>query len=140
VSGSKLFDRFSHYVGHLAGQPLTFILAVALVLAWAVSGPAFGFSETWQLVINTGTTIITFLMVFIVQNSQNRDGLAIQAKLDELIRASKGAENEFIGSDLLSEKELDDLRKLCADRAAKKNTGHTFRIVHPDEEKQVTAS
>jgi low affinity Fe/Cu permease len=142
VGSSKLFDRFSHFTGHLAGQPITFIAAVSLVLVWAVSGPFFGFSETWQLVINTGTTIITFLMVFIVQNSQNRDGLAIQAKLDELIRANKGAQDEFIGSDLLSEKELDDLRKLCADRAAKKNIGHTLRIVAPEpkEEEKVAAN
>jgi low affinity Fe/Cu permease len=137
MGGSKLFDRFSHYFGHLAGQPVTFIAAVTLVVVWAVSGPFFGFSETWQLVINTGTTIITFLMVFIVQNSQNRDGLAIQAKLDELIRASKGAENEFIGADLLSEEELDSLRRLCSDRAAGRNTGHTLRIGHPDAAQKV---
>jgi len=137
MGNSKLFDRFSHYFGHLAGQPIAFIVAVVLVVVWAVSGPVFGFSETWQLVINTGTTIITFLMVFIVQNSQNRDGLAIQAKLDELIRASKGAQNEFIGADLLSEKELGDLRRLCSDRAAGRNTGHTLRIAHPDEAQKV---
>jgi low affinity Fe/Cu permease len=137
MGGSKLFDRFSHYFGHLAGQPVTFIAAVTLVVVWAVSGPFFGFSETWQLVINTGTTIITFLMVFIVQNSQNRDGLAIQAKLDELIRASKGAQNEFIGADLLSEEELDDLRRLCSDRAAGRNTGHRLRIAHPSEDLNV---
>jgi low affinity Fe/Cu permease len=129
--GSRLFDKFSHYTGHLAGKAATFILAVALVLAWAISGPFFGFSETWQLVINTSTTIITFLMVFIVQNSQNRDGLAIQAKLDELIRAST-AENSFIGADLLSEKELDDLRKLCSERAAAKQQTKPLTGHHPD--------
>lgn len=108
---SELFSRFSHFVSHLAGRPVTFVLAVGLVAAWAVSGPLFGFSETWQLVINTATTIITFLMVFVLQNSQNRDGEAVQAKLDELIYALNGADNSFVQAERLSDRELHALRK-----------------------------
>ena len=85
---SKLFGRFAEAVARATGKPLTFMLSVVLIVIWAVTGPFFGFSDTWQLVINTGTTIVTFLMVFLIQNTQNRDGAAIQAKLDELIRAS----------------------------------------------------
>jgi low affinity Fe/Cu permease len=88
-----------------------------VVIAWAASGPVFAFSDTWQLVINTGTTIVTFLMVFLIQNTQNRDGAAIQAKLDELIRAS-GSQNAFIGIEHLTQEEVDEFRKRCAARAA----------------------
>lgn len=107
---SDLFSRFSHAISHLAGRPATFVLACLLILAWAVSGPVFGFSETWQLVINTATTIITFLMVFVLQNTQERDGEAVQAKLDELIYAAKGADNRFVAAERLSDTELHDLR------------------------------
>lgn len=79
---SKAFSKFANVIAEWSGQPVTFVLAVVLVLVWAITGPLFGYSETWQLVINTGTTIITFLMVFVLQNSQNRDGKALQAKLD----------------------------------------------------------
>jgi low affinity Fe/Cu permease len=95
---------------------MTFALCVLIVLVWAVSGPFFGFSDTWQLVINTGTTIVTFLMVFLIQNTQNRDGAAIQAKLDELIRTS-AAGNAFIGIEHLTEEELDRIRATCEERA-----------------------
>ncbi len=95
---------------------MTFALCVLIVLVWAVSGPFFGFSDTCQLVINTGTTIITFLMVFLIQNTQNRDGAAIQAKLDELIRTS-AAGNAFIGIEHLTEEELDRIRATCEERA-----------------------
>ena len=108
---SDMFARFSHLVAHLAGRPFTFTLAVALVAAWALTGPLFGFSETWQLVINTATTIITFLMVFVLQNSQNRDGEAVQAKLDELIFALKDADNHFVQAEKLSDQELHALRE-----------------------------
>jgi low affinity Fe/Cu permease len=108
---SELFSRFSHLVSHLAGRPITFALAVALVVVWAVTGPIFGFSEVWQLVINTATTIITFLMVFVLQNSQNRDGEAVQAKLDELIYALKDADNRFVQAEKLSDEELHALRE-----------------------------
>lgn len=106
----RLFARFATGFAHYAGQPFVFVTAAALVLIWAVLGPVFGFSETWQLVINTGTTIVTFLMVFIIQNTQNRDSEAMHTKMDELIRSSE-AENRFVGIEKLSEHELDALRK-----------------------------
>jgi low affinity Fe/Cu permease len=119
MSDTSLFTKFSHHVSHAAGRPQTFALACAGIVLWAVSGPLFGFSETWQLVVNTVTTIITFLMVFVVQNTQNRDGEAIQAKLDELIRASQ-SDDTFIGAERLSEKELHQLREMCVEHAARK--------------------
>ena len=94
-----------------AGQPLTFLLAIGVILLWAITGPIFQWSDTWQLIINTGTTIVTFLMVFLIQNAQNRDASAIQAKLDELIRAGGKARNEFIGIEHLSAVELVALRR-----------------------------
>jgi low affinity Fe/Cu permease len=108
----QIFTKIANRVSHAAGMPAAFIACCAVVLAWAVSGPVFGFSDTWQLVINTGTTIITFLMVFLIQNSQNRDGAAIQAKLDELIRVSK-AHNNFIGIEHLTESEVEEFRTKC---------------------------
>jgi low affinity Fe/Cu permease len=103
----KLFIRFATLTAKVAGKPWTFIACVGIVLVWAVTGPIFQFNETWQLVINTGTTIITFLMVFLIQNTQNRDGAAMQAKLDELIYAQKRADARFIGIEHLTEEELD---------------------------------
>lgn len=102
-----LFTRFATQTAKLAGKPWTFIACVALVLVWAASGPVFKFSETWQLVINTGTTIITFLMVFLIQNTQNRDGAAMQAKLDEIVYGVAKADNRFVGIEHLTDKELD---------------------------------
>jgi len=102
----RFFAALSHRVASWAGQPLAFILASAVVLVWVATGPIFNYSDTWQLVINTGTTIVTFLMVFLIQNAQNRDGSAIQAKLDELIRAVDNARNDFIGIEHLTETEL----------------------------------
>ncbi|HEV7309376.1 low affinity iron permease family protein [Ensifer sp.] len=110
------FSRFATSVADLSGKPSTFVAAVVVVLLWAIAGPFFGFSDTWELVINTGTTIITFLMVFVLQNSQNRDGKAMQAKLDELILASK-ARNEYVGIEKLDEQELKSLIK-ALDKAA----------------------
>jgi low affinity Fe/Cu permease len=101
----KTFNRMAEGVAHTTGRPLTFVLCLASVLMWAATGPVFHYSETWQLVINTGTTIATFLMVFLIQNTQNRDGAAIQAKLDELIRAGN-AKNVFIGIDHLTAAEV----------------------------------
>ncbi|HEY0925474.1 low affinity iron permease family protein [Brevundimonas sp.] len=103
----KLFIRFATLTAKVAGKPWTFIACCGIVLAWALSGPVFRFSETWQLVINTGTTIITFLMVFLIQNTQNRDGAAMQAKLDELVYAVKKADARFIGIEHLTDKELE---------------------------------
>ena len=116
MSMARWFTDFATRVAHATGKPLTFALCVVVVVIWAASGPLFRFSDTWQLVINTGTTIVTFLMVFLIQNTQNRDGAAIQAKLDELIRAS-AAQNRYIGIEHLTEEELDELRERCATRA-----------------------
>ena len=102
----KSFERLANKVATAAGRPRAFLLALSIVLIWGLSGPIFHWSDTWQLVINTGTTIVTFLMVFLIQNAQNRDGSAIQAKLDELIRAVSHARNEFIGIEHLTEGEL----------------------------------
>ncbi|CDX26496.1 conserved exported hypothetical protein [Mesorhizobium plurifarium] len=115
----KVFTRIANQVAHLAGLPATFAICVLIVVAWAASGPIFGFSDTWQLVINTGTTIITFLMVFLIQNTQNRDGAAIQAKLDELIRVGR-AHNHFIGIEHLTESEVEEIRSKC-EAAAKRH-------------------
>jgi low affinity Fe/Cu permease len=112
----KLFTKVANAVAHAAGKPAAFIFCCVVVAAWALSGPVFGFSDTWQLIINTGTTIITFLMVFLIQNTQNRDGAAVQAKLDELIRVGKG-ENTFIGIEHLTEKEVEAFRKKCEEAA-----------------------
>ena len=114
----RWFTPFANAVAHAAGTPVAFFAAVAVVVIWATSGPIFSYSETWQLVINTGTTIVTFLMVFVIQNSQNRDNAALQAKLDELIRASD-AEDEFMGIEKLTDTELETLHKRCAAMAEK---------------------
>jgi low affinity Fe/Cu permease len=116
MSISKLFNDVATKVAHAAGRPLTFVACILIVVVWAASGPFFGFSDTWQLIINTGTTVITFLMVFLIQNTQNRDGAAIQAKLDELIRTS-AAQNTFIGIEHLTEEELAHIRELIERRA-----------------------
>ena len=112
-----MFSKFATAVSDLSGKPLTFVVAFLLVLAWAITGPIFNYSETWQLVINTSTTIVTFLMVFVLQNSQNRDGKALQAKLDELILTSK-ASNKFVGVEKLDERELLQMSEDCSAEAA----------------------
>ncbi len=106
----RFFTVVAGRIAAFAGQPLAFVLALGSVIVWGITGPIFGFSQTWQLVINTGTTIVTFLMVFLVQNSQNRDAAAIQAKLDELIRALEEARNAFIGLEHMTDKEIRDIR------------------------------
>jgi low affinity Fe/Cu permease len=107
----SLFDRFSKGISQFAGHPMAFAAALALIVLWLAAGPIFGFSDTWQLVINTATTIITFLMVFVIQNTQNRDGAAVQIKLDELVRAMEGAHNALLDLEELSEDEIEAFRK-----------------------------
>jgi low affinity Fe/Cu permease len=119
---SKFFGTLANRTSLAAGRASTFILAVSVVIVWAVSGPLFGFSDTWQLVINTGTTIVTFLMVFLIQNSQNRDSAAIQVKLDELIRVG-AARNSMVGIEHLTDDELEDIRGKCEARAAAEKAG-----------------
>jgi low affinity Fe/Cu permease len=120
---SHLFNRLAKWASRASGRPLAFILALSVVLVWIVTGPLFGFSDTWQLVINTGTTIVTFLMVFLIQNAQNRDTEAIQLKLDELIRATRGAHNALLDLEELEEQELDAfrLRYIALARAARES-------------------
>jgi low affinity Fe/Cu permease len=103
------FGHFARVASNIAGKPTAFLIAVAVVLVWAITGPLFGFSDTWQLVINTGTTIVTFLMVFLIQNTQNRDQLAMQIKLAELIVAMKGAHNQVALAEEMSDEELEKL-------------------------------
>lgn len=106
----KAFAAVATTISTLAGQPLTFTVALLVVIVWAISGPIFNWSDTWQLIINTGTTIVTFLMVFLIQNSQNRDAAAMQAKLDELLRAHNDAREGFIGIEHLTEQQIEGLR------------------------------
>jgi low affinity Fe/Cu permease len=115
----SLFTRFAKWSSRAAGRPATFALAVAIIAVWAITGPLFGFSDTWQLVINTGTTIITFLMVFLIQNTQNRDTQALQVKLDELLRVTEGAHNALLDLEELDEDVLDRVRKNYEQLAAK---------------------
>ena len=121
---NSFFERIATRVAMAAGQPSAFMLAMVVIITWAITGPVFGWSDTWQLVINTGTTIVTFLMVFLIQNAQNRDASAIQAKLDELIRAGGKARNEFIGIEHLSEMELVSLRTALERIAGDEQTHH----------------
>ena len=122
------FSRFAHQTARLSGRPMTFGLAVALLLVWAVSGPAFDYSDTWQLAVNTGTTIVTFLMVFLIQNTQNRDAEAMQIKLDELIRALHGAHNTLLDLEELEERDLEGIRAnyvALAEKARTRQGGET---------------
>jgi len=111
------FTHFAKWTAHAVGHPFGFALALLVVLGWVITGPLFGFSDTWQLVINTGTTIVTFLMVFLIQNTQNRDGAAVQIKLDELIRAIEGAHNALLDLEELTERDLERLRAHYEDLA-----------------------
>jgi low affinity Fe/Cu permease len=121
---NDLFRKIAHRTSEAVGSSWAFTLATLVIVVWALSGPIFGFSDTWQLVINTGTTIVTFLMVFLIQNAQNRDASAIQAKLDELIRSVGHARNEFIGIEHLTEVELAEIREALEKDAGDEPTRH----------------
>ncbi len=111
MSSSAWYSLFAKNTARFCGRPRVFVLALAVIAVWITTGPLFGFSDTWQLVINTGTTIVTFLMVFLIQNTQNRDTEAIQVKLDELIRATKGAHNVLLDLEELDEEVLENFRR-----------------------------
>jgi low affinity Fe/Cu permease len=108
---SKTFTDVATHVAHASGRPFTFVAAILIILVWAITGPMFGYSDTWQLIINTGTTIVTFLMVFLIQNTQNRDARAIHLKLDELIRSTNAARNKLIDLEECSDEELDRIKR-----------------------------
>ena len=120
MSKNSWFNVFAKGAARFSGRPMTFIVALLVILLWAMTGPIFGFSDTWQLIINTSTTIITFLMVFLIQNTQNRDSEAIQIKLDELIRATKGAHTVLLDLEELDDKHLATI-KGCYEEIAKKS-------------------
>ncbi len=111
----QFFTRVSARIASWVGQPLAFVVAFLFIVVWGATGPVFGYSDTWQLIVNTSTTIITFLMVFLIQNAQNRDAAAMQAKLDEIIRVMDGARNDFIGIEHLTESQLESIRKQIED-------------------------
>lgn len=117
------FTRFAKWTARMSGRPVTFMLAIAVVAVWAITGPIFGYSDTWQLVINTSTTIVTFLMVFLIQNTQNRDTEAMQVKLDELIRAMQGAQNSLLDLEELDDKQLDEIREKYEELARQARRG-----------------
>lgn len=119
---SRIFGTVANKTSQAAGRATAFMVAAGVVVVWAVTGPLFQYSDTWQLVINTGTTIVTFLMVFLIQNSQNRDSAAIQVKLDELIRVST-AHNSFVGIEHLTDEELEEIRSKCERRAEAEKVG-----------------
>ncbi len=126
------YTSFAKRAAHFCGRPRTFVLAVLVIAAWVVTGPIFHFSDTWQLVINTGTTIITFLMVFLIQNTQNRDTEAIQVKLDELIRATKGAHNALLDLEELDEEAIREFRKRYQSLAASARSDQDRGVVDTD--------
>ena len=132
---SSWFTRFARATSFHAGRPAAFLLALLIVVGWASTGPLFDYSDTWQLVINTSTTIVTFLMVFLIQNTQNRDSQAIHLKLDELIRAKKGARNSLLNLDDLSDEELDQIR-LSFTKLASRATDH---VLSGESETEVVA-
>ena len=126
------FNWWATRTSAAAGHPLTFSMAVAVIVVWAVTGPMFHYSDTWQLVINTGTTIVTFLMVFLIQNSQNRDGAAMQAKLDELLRAVDKAREQFIGIEHLTDEQIELVRAALEKHAKELNEKHTKKKTTQD--------
>jgi low affinity Fe/Cu permease len=133
------FERFACYTAHLAGRPIAFLLALASIVIWGLSGPLFGFSDTWQLVINTSTTIVTFLMVFLIQNSQNRDTSALQVKLDALIFANRGTKNHLAGAESMSDADLEKLHDQYREKAAQTADAIARRRPRPANGKHKTA-
>lgn len=115
----RFFTALASRIALAAGQPLSFVLALLLIIAWGATGPVFGYSDTWQLVVNTTTTIVTFLMVFLIQNTQNRDAAAMQAKLDELLRAIDQARGQFIGIEHLTDKQIEEIRTALEQEAGR---------------------
>ncbi|HVV83735.1 MAG TPA: low affinity iron permease family protein [Kofleriaceae bacterium] len=138
-SDPSLFERFSSIVTRATGTPAAFMLAFAVIVAWGITGPIFHYSDTWQLVINTGTTIVTFLMVFVIQQSQNKDTVAIQLKLNELIAAAKGASNRLIDIEELSDQELEHIKafyvKLAARAKLESDITQTHSLAEDDDDK-----
>ena len=130
---SLQFSKFAQATAAWSGHPIAFLLAVLVIVVWIVTGPIFHYSDTWQLVINTGTTIITFLMVFLIQNTQNRDILTVQLKLSELVLAMKGAENKFAAIEDLTDEELESLHNDCRARAEE-------TLEHIEQRRQVKAT
>jgi low affinity Fe/Cu permease len=133
-SSSEWFSRFARAASKFCGKPVVFLAALFIVLIWAATGPIFHYSDTWQLVINTGTTIITFLMVFLIQNTQNRDSIAVQLKLAELVIAVKGAKNQMANIEDASDEELEAIQKEIKKRAAKPDPG--LKIVENKDKKK----
>ena len=125
----RIFTAVAARIAAWAGQPAAFVLAMGVIIIWGATGPLFGYSDTWQLIINTGTTIVTFLMVFLIQNAQNRDASAIQAKLDELIRAVTNARNEYIGIEHLTDTELQKIRAAIEQEAGPDGKGSRHRSI-----------
>lgn len=128
------FERFSHRVTQAAGSPLAFLVAILVIIVWALTGPIFDFDDTWQLVINTGTTIVTFLMVFLIQQTQNKDSKAVELKLNELVAATKGASNRLIDVESLTEEELDTLHGYFQELARLAKEGKDMTESHSVEE------
>ena len=137
---NNLFHKFAARAAHVVGTPWAFLLAVAVVVVWASLGPRFHWSDTHQLIINTGTTIVTFLMVFLIQNTQNRDAGTMQIKLDELIRATQGARNTLINLDKLSDKQLEDLeeefKRICEEGDGDASTGREAAAIEEELDKR----
>ena len=127
---TRTFTKFANTVSKWAGRPIAFVICISVVVLWGVSGPLFGFSDTWQLIINTSTTIVTFLMVFLIQNTQNRDNAALQAKLDELIRVGD-SDNEFIGIEHLTDEELEQILAGVEQEAKKLHAERRKRVERP---------
>jgi len=132
MNNRSSFSRFANWTSSASGRPQAFILACLVIIVWAITGPVFGYSDTWQLVINTGTTIVTFLMVFLIQHTQNRDSKAVQLKLDELIRATEGAHNAVLDLEELAEADLNRIRQLYVALASRARSNLSEGLLDTD--------